>query len=106
VELMLQHELIHGDLSAYNILRTRLAHGAPGPDHDHRLSPGRLSAFQSKGSFIRGATSSAPGVLLREGVRCNPRAIADEMWDATRKRQIPKTGGGLVEAGGSDQSVP
>jgi RIO kinase 1 len=75
VDLMLQHELVHGDLSAYNILYWQ----------------GEITIIDFPQVVNLHANPKAHFILRRDiqrtceyfgqqGVRCNPGAIMDEMW--------------------------
>jgi RIO kinase 1 len=76
VELMLQHDLIHGDLSAYNIL----------------YWAGEITLIDFPQVTNMHTNSHAYSILQRDvkrtceyfaqqGVRCDPDAIVDELWD-------------------------
>jgi RIO kinase 1 len=75
IELLLQHNLIHGDLSAYNLLYWQ----------------GRVVMIDFPQVVDVQSNSNAEGILrrditrvceyfARQGVRCNPAAIMDDLW--------------------------
>jgi RIO kinase 1 len=103
-ELMLQNELIHGDLSAYNILYWPRPHG-----------PGQITIIDfpqvvylhsnPKAHFIlRRDIERTCEYFIKQGVRCNPRAIADGMWarytEETDPEDLAADRSRLVEAAG------
>jgi RIO kinase 1 len=80
VELMLQHDLVHGDLSAYNIL-----YWAP------EGSPGKITIIDFPQVIDLHANRKAHFILQRDiqrtcdyfrqqGVVCDPRRIMDDFW--------------------------
>ena len=84
IELMLQHDLVHGDLSAYNIL-----YWAP------EGSPGKISIIDFPQVIDLHANRKAHFILQRDiqrtcdyfrqqGVACDPRAIMDDL----RRRHV------------------
>jgi len=85
IDLMLTHGRIHGDLSAYNILywegEITLI------DFPQAVSPGEnrnaLSIFQRD---VRRVCE----YFAAQGVRCNPRKLAIDLWTAHRQRLEPE----------------
>jgi RIO kinase 1 len=81
VELMLQHEMIHGDLSAYNILYWARPGGGPGQitiiDFPQVVN---LHSNPKARFVLRRDIERTCEYFEKQGVRCNPRAIADGMW--------------------------
>ncbi|MBK9712162.1 MAG: hypothetical protein IPO81_12710 [Kouleothrix sp.] len=75
IELLLQHNLVHGDLSAYNILywqgRIVLIDFPQVAD----LQSNRQAKF-----ILRRDISRVCEYFIRQGVRCNPAAIMDDLW--------------------------
>jgi RIO kinase 1 len=80
VDIMLQHELVHGDLSAYNIL-----YWAPGDAWGEmtlidfpqviNLHTNRKARFILKRDLTR-----ACEYFCQQGVDCNPNAVFNELW--------------------------
>jgi RIO kinase 1 len=76
VELLLQHGLIHGDLSAYNILYWQ---GAVALIDFPQVSD---IGANSKSEFIlRRDIERVCDYFARQGVRCDPAAITRELWE-------------------------
>jgi RIO kinase 1 len=91
VELMLQHELIHGDLSAYNILYWARPQGGPGQITIIDFPQVVYLHSNPKAHFVlRRDIERTCEYFIRQGVRCNPRAIADEMWDRYTEETDPE----------------
>jgi RIO kinase 1 len=85
IELMLAHDRVHGDLSAYNILywngRIKLI------DFPQAVSPHENhNAYRI---FVRDV-SRVCEYFLTQGVRCNPRKIALDLWNAYRFPSAPE----------------
>jgi RIO kinase 1 len=80
VDLMLQHDLVHGDLSAYNILYWS-PDGGPGEitliDFPQiiNLRTNRKSRF-----ILRRDIQRICEYFAQQGVDCNPEAIMDDLW--------------------------
>jgi RIO kinase 1 len=81
VDLMLQHDLVHGDLSAYNILYW-----------PQEGSPGKITLIDFPQVINLRTNLKARFVLKRDiqriceyfaqqGVECDPAAIMDDLWD-------------------------
>ena len=85
IDLMLSHDRIHGDLSAYNILywegEITLI------DFPQAVSPNEnrnaLSIFQRD-------VGRVCEYFAAQGVRCNPRKLALDMWTSHRQRLQPE----------------
>ena len=91
VELMLQHELIHGDLSAYNILYWARPQGGPGQITIIDFPQVVYLHSNPKAHFVlRRDIERTCEYFARQGVQCNPRAIADEMWDRYTEETDPE----------------
>jgi RIO kinase 1 len=75
IELLLEHNLIHGDLSAYNILywQGRIALIDFPQVVDLRTNP--LAA-----AILRRDVARVCEYFTRQGVACDAAAIADELW--------------------------
>jgi len=81
VDLMLQHELIHGDLSAYNILYWARPEGGPGQITIIDFPQVVYLHSNPKARFVlRRDIERTCEYFAGQGVQCNPRAIADELW--------------------------
>jgi RIO kinase 1 len=83
VELMLRHGLIHGDLSAYNILYCAPKGGADGPGEIVLIDfPQVVSLrFNEKAQLIlERDIQRVCEYFIGQGVPCRPRAIARELW--------------------------
>jgi len=85
IDLLLSHERIHGDLSAYNILYwegeiTLIDFPQAVSPHENRHA---LSIFQR--DVLRVCEYFAA-----QGVRCNPRKLAHDMWTAHHHRLAPE----------------
>jgi RIO kinase 1 len=81
VDLMLQHELIHGDLSAYNILYWARPGGGPGQMTIIDFPQVVYLHSNPRARFVlRRDIERTCEYFAGQGVRCNPRAIADELW--------------------------
>lgn len=108
VELMLHHNLIHGDLSAYNVLYWASESG-----------PGEIAIIDFPQAVSLYANEHARFILRRDlqrvceyfagqGVDCDPRAIADELWgryaDEQRPDDLAADWSRLVEA--ADEPAP
>ncbi len=85
IDLMLSHDRIHGDLSAYNILywegEIRLI------DFPQAVSPGENR--NALGIFQRDVRRTCE-YFAAQGVRCNPRKLALELWTAHNHRLQPE----------------
>ena len=80
VELMLQHDLIHGDLSAYNLLYWA-GDDAPGKITLIDFPQVVNSRTNPKAHFIfRRDIARVCDYFSRQGVKCHPAAIAEELW--------------------------
>jgi RIO kinase 1 len=85
IDLLLSHDRIHGDLSAYNILywegEITLI------DFPQAVSPGEnrnaLSIFQRD-------VQRVCDYFAAQGVRCNPRKLALDMWTSHRHLLQPE----------------
>jgi RIO kinase 1 len=75
VELMIQHDLIHGDLSAYNILYWEGKITIIDFPQVVNLHTNPKARFILKRDLTRTCEYFAA-----QGVRCNPYAITDELW--------------------------
>jgi len=91
VELMLQHEMIHGDLSAYNILYSARPQGGPGQITIIDFPQVVYLHSNPKALFVlRRDIERTCEYFVKQGVRCNPRAIADGMWDRYTEETDPE----------------
>jgi len=86
IELMLQHELIHGDLSAYNLLYWQ-----------GRLTlidfPQVINVFVNQQSYaiLRRDIQRICDYFALQGVACEPLAILERLWLRTTGRREPLT---------------
>jgi len=97
VDLMLRHELIHGDLSPTNILYWARRE-ASRPDDHHRLSR-CLSAFQPQARFIlRRDIERTCEYFVDQGCSVTARASPMSCGPYTEETDPEDLGGGLVEA--------
>jgi RIO kinase 1 len=80
VDLMLQHDLVHGDLSAYNILYW--APEAREPEITIIDFPQVVNVHTNpRARFIlKRDIQRTCEYFARQGVDCDPKAIADELW--------------------------
>jgi RIO kinase 1 len=94
VDLMLQHDLVHGDLSAYNILYWRLEEFGPG------LSGSEITLIDFPQVVNLHTNEKARFVLERDiqrtceyfqqqGVACDSAGIAARLWDRYVSRIEP-----------------
>ena len=91
VDLMLRHELIHGDLSAYNILYWPRPQGGPGQITIIDFPQVVYLHSNPKARFVlQRDIERTCEYFDRQGVHCNPRAIADEMWDRYTEETDPE----------------
>ncbi len=92
IELMLAHDRIHGDLSAYNILYWEGAITLI--DFPQAISPGQnRNAFPI---FQRDLTRICE-YFTRQGVTADPEALAVKLWQARGRRLTPDVHPGLLD---------
>jgi RIO kinase 1 len=87
VELMLQYEMIHGDLSAYNVLYWK--GGITIIDFPQVISS---SSNSEAYPILRRDVQRVCDYFSRQGVRCDPAAIVEELW----YRHVEVAGGGRL----------
>jgi RIO kinase 1 len=76
IELLLEHGLIHGDLSAYNILYWQ---GAAVLIDFPQVSD--ISSNSKSDFILRRDINRVCEYFIRQGVRCDPAAITRDLWD-------------------------
>lgn len=93
VEIMLRQERIHGDLSAYNILywegRVTLI------DFPQAISP---HANQNAYRIFKRDLTRVCEYFARQGVRSNPRKLAENLWTSHGYRLMPEVHPALLDA--------
>ena len=93
VEIMLAHGIVHGDLSAYNVLYWDA--GITLIDFPQVISPGHhRSAYQI---FSRDITRICD-YFTRQGLRSDPARLAAGLWKAYGYRRHPELHPGLLDA--------
>ncbi len=92
IELMLAHDRIHGDLSAYNILYWEGAITLI--DFPQAISPGQnRNAF----SIFQRDITRICDYFTRQGVTANPDVLAVNLWRARGRRLTPDVHPGLLD---------
>jgi serine/threonine-protein kinase RIO1 len=90
---MLTQELVHGDLSAYNILywqgKITLI------DFPQVINP---YANRSAYSIFARDVQRVCEYFTRQGIRCNPRRTAEDLWTAHGHRLSPEANPALLDA--------
>jgi RIO kinase 1 len=80
VDLMLQHDLVHGDLSAYNILYWR-SEGQPSEITVIDLPQVINLHTNDRARFVLGRDLQRTcGYFCRQGVACEATALANRFW--------------------------
>jgi len=96
IEIMLAHEIVHGDLSAYNVLywdgEITLI------DFPQVVSPQRNR--NAYAIFERDVTRLCE-YFISQGLSLNPRRLAADLWTAHGYRVRPEVHPGLLDAGDS-----
>jgi RIO kinase 1 len=80
VDLMLQHDLVHGDLSAYNILYWKLGNSAASITLIDFPQVVNLYNNRKAQFILRRDIQRTCEYFAQQGVHCDPAAITDEFW--------------------------
>ncbi len=89
VDLMLQHDLVHGDLSAYNILYWEPEDSAPTISLIDFPQVVNLHANDNARAILQRDIQRTCEYFQQQGVACNPAAILQGFWDRYVARLDP-----------------
>jgi RIO kinase 1 len=93
IELMLAHQCIHGDLSAFNILYWQ-------GEITLIDFPQAIDPFINRNAFriFERDIMRVCEYFVRQGVKSNPRRMANDIWKAHHLREIPDVHPALLDA--------